>query len=153
MKCTKVQFKPSTMPTLRKGLPVFVRCEDGKFYEDLVYGDFPIRRAWFLCFDPEGPAEIVIKKSEFAGGNFGPKDILLKRGFGKVLSAIVGGADTSYIRFFGHDEKNEPTEAAAAISWFCGWKTHVPFPVPNKYDEHVEIWPVHPAKPGVYFGI
>jgi hypothetical protein len=133
-------------------LPVFVLCEDGKYYENLVYGDSPLRRGWFLCFDDKEPAEIVIRVAEYAGGNFGPKDILLKRGFGNVLSRIVNGRKDPHLRFFGCDEKGNPTKGAPAISWFCAWKKGIRFPTPNQYDQCAEEWPVLPGKPGILFG-
>ncbi len=109
-------------------VPVYVLCEDGRFYVDLVYGDDPRRYGWFLCFDPKEPAEIVIKESEYAGGNFGPLDILNSRGFGKVLTGVFNGRRDPHMRYFGgQDAQGRPLEGAMALSWFCLWREGVFF--------------------------
>ena len=117
-----------------------------------MYGDFPERRAWFLCFDPVEPAEIVIRESEYRGGNFGPKDILIRRGFGKVLASVFNGRAEPHIRYFGRDQTGKPLDEGNAISWFCVWKKSVRFPVPCKYDECRESYPVLPPRDGILFG-
>lgn len=132
-------------------LPTFVRAADGKFYQDLVYQDSPLRRAWFICFDPDEPAEIVIRADEQSAGA-GPRDILRARGFGLCLKGIMAGRKDKHMRFFGVEADGTPLEGHEAISWFLLFKKGVPLPAPNAHDSCVDIFPFFPNKPGVYFG-
>lgn len=136
-------------------LPTFVRCADGKFYEDLVYQDFPERRAWFVCFDPKEPAEIVVRESDYR--NMPPIEILKRRGFGACVVALVNGRKDPHRRFFGVEvnvitKAETPIEGHAAVSWFIVFKKGVPLPTPNQFDSCAERYPFFPNKPGVYFG-
>lgn len=130
-------------------LPTFVRCKDGKFYEDLVYQDSPLRRAWFICFDDKEPAEIVVRASE--QGDMGPRDILRARGFDACLKGVLPGRKTKHKRFFGVED-GKPVDGHDAISWFLVFKKGAALPNPNGHDSCVEIYPFFPNKPGVYFG-
>lgn len=131
-------------------LPVFVRCADGKFYEDLVYQDSPLRRAWFICFDDKEPAEIVVRASEQS--DMGPRDILRARGFDACLKTLLPGRKDKHKRFFGVEADGTPIEGHEAISWFLVFKKGVPLPNPTSHDSCVESYPIFPNKPGVYFG-
>lgn len=136
-------------------LPTFVRCVDGKFYEDLVYQDTPLRRAWFICFDDKEPAEIVIRASLL--GDMGPHDILRARGFGPCLAHVLAGRKEKHKRFFGVERDvltnaETPIDGHEAISWFLAFKKGVPLPSPGGHDSCVETYPYFPNKPGVYFG-
>ena len=42
-------------------VPSFVTCRDGKTYKGLEYRDES--RDWFIVFDDDNPAELVIRKS------------------------------------------------------------------------------------------
>lgn len=131
--------------------PTFVRASDGKYYQDLVYQDHPLRRGWFLCFDADEPAEFVLRVSEYQAG-VSARDVLSHRGFDLCVRAIVNGRKDPHHRFFGCDEKGMPMQGATAISWFLIFRKGVPLPTPNKYDSCVEIYPFFPNKVGVYFG-
>ena len=130
-------------------LPTFVRAADGRWYEDLVYQDHPLRRAWFVCFDPDEPAEIVVRADYLA--NMAARDILRHRGFDKCLRAIVNGRKDPHKRFFGPQEGQTPV-GFDAVSWFLVFRSGVPLPTPSEHDSCVEIWPVFPNRPGAYFG-
>ena len=131
-------------------LPTFVRCADGKFYQDLVYQDSPLRRAWFICFDDTEPAELVMRTSE--QGDMGPREILKARGFFPgCVKAVLSGRKTKHKRFFGVED-GKPVDGHEAISWFLIFKKGVPLPNPGGHDACTEIYPFFPNKPGVYFG-
>lgn len=136
-------------------LPTFVRCVDGKFYQDLVYQDFPERRAWFICFGADEPAEIVVRESDYR--NLRPEEILKRRGFGGCVTALANGRKDPHMRFFGCEanvltKAETPIEGHAAVSWFIVFRKGVPLPAPNKYDSCAEIYPFFPNRAGVYFG-
>lgn len=138
--------------------PVFVLCEDGKFYEGLEYLDFPERRAWFLVFDPDEPAEIVVRKRDYDGGNFGPVEILRRRGFGKCLAGVFNGRQSAHTRFFGTEMDpvtriERPADGHECLSWFVAFRRGVPLPTPKRYDECVESYAVMPGRAGVFFGV
>ncbi len=136
-------------------LPTFVRAADGKFYEDLVYQDSPLRRAWFICFSDKEPAEIVVKLTE--QGDMDARSILQARGFAPCLRGIMPGRKTKHMRFFGVERnvltgEEKPVDGHEAVSWFLIFKKGVPLPAPNGHDSCVEIYPFFPNKEGVYFG-
>ncbi len=136
-------------------LPTFVRCEDGKFYQDLVYQDSPLRRAWFICFDDKEPAELVMRASE--KGDMDARTLLRIRGFDKCVKAIFNGRKDKHMRFFGCERnaitgEETPVDGHEAISWFLVFNKGVPLPTPRGHDSCVEIFPFFPNKEGVYFG-
>lgn len=140
---------------LESRLPTFVRAEDGKFYEDLVYQDTPLRRAWFICFSDKEPAEIVVRESEH--GDMDARTILLKRGFGRCVRSLLPGRREPHLRFFGVEidpltKAERPTDGHQAISWFLLFKKGVALPTPAGHDSCAETYPFFPNKPGVYFG-
>lgn len=136
--------------TTQQYLPAFIRCEDGKFYEDLVYQDLTLRRAWFLCFSYSEPAELVVRE-DFVKGDMGPRDILRGRGFEACLHKLFPARKSPHPRFFGV-ENGKPIEGHPAVSWYLSFKKGVPLPTPSGQDSCVEIYPYFPNKPGVYFG-
>ena len=137
-------------------LPTFVRAEDGKFYQDLVYQDTPLRRAWFICFDDREPAEIVVRAS--FQNQMKPLDILKARGFSKCLSGILPGRRTPHPRFFGCEfdptspRGERPIDGHDAVSWFIIFRKGVPLPTPKGHDSCVEWYSFFPNLPGAYFG-
>lgn len=145
------------MSPLPLKLPTFVYCRDGKYYEDLVYQDFPTRRDWFICFDPDEPAEFVLKEEAWRGG-FKPENILKHRGFDeKVLARLVNGRKDAHRRFFGElhgtTEREKALGCHNALSWFLIFRKGAPLPSPQEHDSCAEIWPIYPNKAGVYFGV
>jgi hypothetical protein len=141
--------------TFERKLPTFTRCADGKFYQDLVYQDSPLRRAWFICFSDTEPAEIVVRISE--QGDMDARTILNARGFSSCLKGIMPGRKEKHHRFFGFERnvvtgEETPVDGHAAISWFLILKKGVPLPTPSGHDSCVEIYPFFPNKEGIYFG-
>ncbi len=134
---------------MKPKLPTFVRCADGKFYQDLVYQDSPLRRAWFICFDDKEPAEIVIKADE--QGDIDARTILQARGFASCLKGIMPGRKTKHMRFFGVED-GKPVDGHEAISWFLIFKKGAPLPAPSSHDSSTEIYPFFPNIEGIYFG-
>ena len=136
-------------------LPTFVLAQDGKYYEDLIYQDIPNRRAWFITFDCEEPAEIVIRESALKAGAT-PYDILHYRGFDACLAprprGIYDGRKELHKRFFGPEDGVAEHQGHDAISWFLRFNKGVPLPIPSRYDSCVEIWPMFPNRIGVYWG-
>jgi hypothetical protein len=120
---------------------IFVYCKDRRFYENLIYQDNPLRREWYLCFDEKEPAELVVKKTS----QMNPKMILTRRGF--PWRACYNGRSCQ--RFFGAGEQDN----ANAVSWFVSFVNYAPLPTPIKFDVYDEVWPIHPNKDGVYWGI
>lgn len=121
-------------------VPTFTFCKDKKFYENLIYQDDPRRKEWFICFDDDEPAEIVVKASSLMK----PQDILTHRGLPWKRLLRARRCD----RFFGNME--EPSNEA--VSWFIEFLRGAPFPTPNKYDACDEVWPIYPNREGVYYG-
>lgn len=137
-------------------VPTFVRCTDGKFYQDLVYQDLPSRRAWFLCFSDIEPAELVVRE-DFVKGDMGPRTILQARGFAACFSRLLPARKLVHKRFFGVERntltgEEKPIEGHPAVSWFLAFKKGVALPAPTGQDSCAEIYPYFPNKPGVYFG-
>ena len=137
------------MKSLAPKLPTFARCVDGVFYQDLVYQDFPARRAWFISFDSEEPAEIVVREDTWK--EMPPSTILERRGFKLCLKGIMPGRKDAHQRFFGAQDLTA-TQGHPAISWFLIFKKGIPLPTPNGLDSYVECYPYFPNKNGVYFG-
>lgn len=140
----------------KKKLPTFVRGADNKFYQDLVYQDTPLRRAWFICFSDEEPAEIVVRES-LLKGDMSPRDILRVRGFNACLAGIMPGRLVPHLRFFGMERDiltgaEKPIDGHKAVSFFLSFKKGVALPTPNANDSCIEIYPFFPNKPGIYFG-
>lgn len=140
----------------KEKLPTFVQCEDGKFYEDLVYQDSPLRRQWFICFDDKEPAELVIRDSAWKKG-LTSRQILKSRIFDYCIANILPGRRDPHMRFFGSEinvltGEQSPVEGHRAISYFLTFKKGVRLPTPKGNDSCVEIYPFFPNKPGVYFG-
>ena len=138
-----------------KKLPTFAKCADGKYYEDLVYQDSPLRRAWFICFSDKEPAEIVVRADE--QGDMDARSILQARGFSSCVKGIMPGRKTKHMRFFGVERnvltgEEKPVDGHEAISWFLIFKKGVPLPAPSSHDSCTEIYPFFPNKEGVYFG-
>lgn len=50
----------------------YVKADNGKFYENPVLSG----EGWFICFDDEDPAELVIQKSGSLGKKLLVKDVL-----------------------------------------------------------------------------
>lgn len=138
---------------LNEKIPTFVYCEDGKYYQNLVYCDNPLRREWFVCFDPKEPAEFVKRD----GSLFDPLDVLKRRGFEKCLKGIFNARPNIHKRFFGlsYGETQVKSEHAAdAVSWYLLFKRGVPLPTPNKYDGCDDWFDSRPVvKDGVFFGL
>ncbi len=140
---------------VKEKLPTFVRAADGKWYEDVVYQDTPLRRAWFICFSDTEPAELVIR--ETMKGDMDARTLLLNRGFKLCLKGILAGRKDPHHRFFGVEvdpltRAEKPLDGHSAISWFLVFKKNIPLPTPNGHDSVTEIYPYFPNKPGVYFG-
>lgn len=136
-------------------VPTFVRCSDGKFYEDLVYQDLPIRRAWFICFDAKEPAELVIRHD--LAGELTPRTILTARGFDSCVKAFTDGRKDPHLRFFGAERNiltgvEKPVDGHKAVSFFLMFRRGEALPAPTGQDVCTEIYPFFPNKPGVYFG-
>lgn len=130
-------------------VPTFTRCADGKWYQDLVYQDFPSRRAWFICFSAKEPAEFVVREETYK--ELTPRDILKLRGFDSCVKGLANGRILPHRRFFG-EEAGKPVDCHTALSWWLVLKKGVPLPAPTGHDSCVEIYPYFPNKPGVYFG-
>jgi len=133
-----------------KKLPTFTRCADGKWYEDLVYQDSPLRRAWFICFDDREPAELVVKADKNPDVSVA-RMILNARGFGLCVKGLMIGRKDKHDRFFGPIEGEKP-EGFPAVSWFIVFKKGVPLPTPSAHDSCAQIFSIFPNKDGVYFG-
>ena len=132
-------------------LPTFVRCLDGRYYQDLVYQDLPARRAWFICFDPEEPAELVIRE-DFLIGDMTPRVVLKGRGFDKCVYAFMPGRKTIHKRFFGPEGGIKEAGGHDAVSYFLRFRKGTPLPNPTGQDSCVKDFPYHPNIDGVYFG-
>ena len=81
----------------------YVRAKDGYFYRNPVIRE----KDWFICFDDDDPAELVIKKKS----NLRPQDIFKKIGL-KYSKLTKRGVQAERI-FEKKDWKFEP-----AISYF-----------------------------------
>ena len=134
-----------------KKLPTFTKCADGKFYQDLVYQDNPLRRAWFICFDDKEPAEIVVRAEKEPNVDIARK-ILAARGFGLCVRGLMPGRKEKHQRFFGAEMLDVSPRGFDAVSWFIVFKKGIPLPTPNAYDSCVQIFSIFPNKAGVYFG-
>lgn len=115
----------------------FVKCEDGKWYEDLIYRDKD--DMWFICFDDSDPIELVARMT----CKESPRLIVDKLGlrieaFGRVSR---GGS-----RVFG---KNKMCEAKSVFITMDNSKV---FPTPRSSDTWTKVYDKCPRVEGDYYG-
>ena len=133
-------------------MAVYVHCNDGLYYEGLVYQDFPQRREWFICFSEKEPAEIVLRADAFKLG-LRPADILRHRGFTSCLRGLTLGRKDPHLRFFGVED-GKPVEGHPALSWFLIFKKGAPLPKPGGTDSIIESYKFLPnVQSGIFFGV
>lgn len=116
--------------------PHFVKCVDGKWYEDLTYR--AADNTWFICFDESDPPELVMRKT----CKLTVTEILNQVGI--VVSGIKQGNYGSD-RIFGR-------RFCAAKSYWLEMDLNKPLPAPRAQDTFDSFFTARTRREGTYFG-